>query len=389
MSTSPAHVAFINHTVEIGGAERSLLLLLSMLDRECWRASLLLPAGEGPLPRAARALGIEIVPCAIPYRLPARAPWIFLRGRAAVAASLRRLRPDLVHANSVIPGLLAAPARRGGDRPPVVVHVRDLDLPQHAVATWLLGNCAARLCISRAARQALPPGLRARSRVLHNAVEEGALQLDLSREEARRRLGLAESAGPFLGLMGRLVPEKGFGEAIAALHLLRDQWPAARLLLAGPPGGAPERAFRAELRRRAAALGCAERVIDLGFVEEVGLLLRALDLLLVPSWIEGFGRVAIEGFAAGVPVIAARTGGLIEVIEEEVSGVLVTPRDPVALADAIRRLLRSAELRARLVAGAREALRSRYSAAHQARALAALYAELCASPAATHPRQCR
>jgi glycosyltransferase involved in cell wall biosynthesis len=139
--------------------------------------------------------------------------------------------------------------------------------------------------------------------------------------------------------VGRLVPRKGVHTIISALPAL----PGAELLVAGgPPAGqlaADPEAQR--LMAHAKALGVADRVQLLGQVEhgEVPSLLRSADAVLCTPWYEPFGMVALEAMACGRPVIATAVGGLTDTVVDGVTGVLVPPRNPLALAATVRRLL--------------------------------------------------
>jgi len=120
-------------------------------------------------------------------------------------------------------------------------------------------------------------------------------------------------------------------------HVLRRE-PAARLVIAG------RGALRKRLEALAADHGVASKVRFAGLVSDVPRLLSAFDVFAFPSRWEGFGIALIEAMAAGLPVVASRTGGITEIVEDGVSGLLVAPGDPGELAAALARLLRGATL---------------------------------------------
>jgi glycosyltransferase involved in cell wall biosynthesis len=141
-----------------------------------------------------------------------------------------------------------------------------------------------------------------------------------------------------LGLLGQISPHKGHDDAIEALRVLGAGY---RLVIAGK--GNEE--YVARLRKKAANH-------DVRFAGFVSLpdFFEAIDVLLVPSWEEPFGIVLLEGMASGIPVIATAVGGPVDILQSGVDGVLVPPRDPRALADAI---VSVASQRDRLVHAAR------------------------------------
>ena len=170
-----------------------------------------------------------------------------------------------------------------------------------------------------------------------------------------------EDAGPLLGVVAQISPWKGQDTAVEAFADVRREHPGARLLLVGEAKftGSGTRfdnvAFRDGLRARAAELGIADGVEFLGDRRDALDWIAALDVLLAPSWEEPFGRTIVEAMAIGTPVIATSVGGPAEIVEDGVSGRLVPPRDPAALAAAALELLASPELRERFEAEGRRA----------------------------------
>jgi glycosyltransferase involved in cell wall biosynthesis len=135
------------------------------------------------------------------------------------------------------------------------------------------------------------------------------------------------------------------------------------------------------LRELAAREGVADRTLFVGWRTDVGDLLRAVDLFALPSHNEGMGKALVEAMYLERPVVASRVGGVPELVEDGVEGLLVPPRSPADLADALDRLLRDPQ-RAREL-GARAARRAReYSSERMVQRLADLYEELCGTPAA-------
>ncbi len=165
------------------------------------------------------------------------------------------------------------------------------------------------------------------------------------REELRRRHGFA---GPTLVAAGRLVPQKALEIAIEAAARCKD----VQLVLAG---SGPEQERLELLARR---LGLEGRVRFLGSQPRATVfeLLAAADAVILTSSWENFPHAVVEGMAAGTPVIATDVGGVGEIVEDGVNGLLVPPREPAALAAAIRRLFDDGPLRDRLRATAPESV---------------------------------
>ena len=159
-----------------------------------------------------------------------------------------------------------------------------------------------------------------------------------ARQRLRADLGLGKDA-LVLGMVCRLVEQKGIPYALEAMRRTRERYPKAHLVIAGDGEKSDE------LRRLASALGIADRVHWLGWRSDAADLMAAFDLLLVPSLWEGFGLVLLEAMARRVPVIASRVGAIPEVIAHGETGILIEPRDVDALAQAMARLLDDRALR--------------------------------------------
>jgi glycosyltransferase involved in cell wall biosynthesis len=143
-----------------------------------------------------------------------------------------------------------------------------------------------------------------------------------------------------IGAARRLARLKGLGDLLDAVALLHSEFPNIRLEIAGTGP------LRADLEQRTERLGIREQVRFLGWREDMANVLAGWDIAVVPSRDEGFGIAALEAMWAGLPVVATAVGGLPEVVLDRVTGLLVPAGEPTALAEALRELLRSPELRA-------------------------------------------
>jgi len=162
-----------------------------------------------------------------------------------------------------------------------------------------------------------------------------------ARARIRTELGLADDVAVLL-YVGRMKVEKGLPELLDAFDTVRGQHPEARLLLVGPD---EDRLF---------THGAPQGVKVIGYTSEVPGYMAAADLLLLPSHREGFGSVIIEAAACGIPSVASRIYGLTDAVVDGVTGILHPPRDPVAIAACLVRLLADPTTRHRMGAAARE-----------------------------------
>ena len=173
------------------------------------------------------------------------------------------------------------------------------------------------------------------------------------RQRARAELGAA-GGELVVGMVARLVAEKGYEEAFAAARLLRERVPEARFAFIGAFEDKPDAIAPDALARH----GIADVARLLGHRRDVERLYAAMDVLMLPSHREGFPRAVMEAAAMGLPCVVTDVRGCRQCVEHEVNGLLVPARDPAALAAALERLLRSPAERARMgAAGRQKALR--------------------------------
>jgi glycosyltransferase involved in cell wall biosynthesis len=356
-------VLYFSHTPAMSGAEVAMLDLLRVLP-DGIEPVVACPVG-GPLGEALAGLGVRVLPVPevrLSFRMrplrTGRGLGDLLRSGLALARIAAEQRADLVHANSTRAGLVAALAVRFG-APPVVVHVHDcLPMSRAGRLTRRVVGGTARVVVvaSRySAASFLADGsCRASVQVVPYSVDCGRFRPDvLRRRQARARLGLPADAS-LVGHVAQLTPWKAQADGIGMLARLRQARPGARLLLVGSAQFATgfsrydNRAYERHLRETVEQLELGDAVAFLGQRADLPELLRALDVLILPSWEEPFGIAVIEGMAMGLPVVATNTGGPSDVITHGVDGLLLPPARPDLWAVEIERLLAQPRLRAAL-----------------------------------------
>jgi glycosyltransferase involved in cell wall biosynthesis len=174
--------------------------------------------------------------------------------------------------------------------------------------------------------------------------------------DVRNRLGLPQEA-PVVGFVGRLTRDKGLPELIEAFDTILKTEPEAHLLLVGWFDAA-EDALSTALRARILS---HPRIHCTGFVADTAPYYRAMDLMVLPTWREGFPNVVLEAAATGIPVITTLCTGSRDSVVPEVTGLLIPPGYPEAISEAVLRLLRNPELRSRMGQAARAWVVEHYS----------------------------
>lgn len=337
-------ICFVNSLRGWGGAEVWMLETASALGERGVRTGIIAQPGSELLARS-RAAGVPTA--AIPIRFDA-APWTL----ALLACRLRRWRPRAVIANLTKDVKAAAPAACLAGVP-CRLATRESDFPLKAKAYY-------RWYFNRAATGVLVNSDATRRTVLASApwLDPDRVHLlykgiDLARFHPRARA----PADGTVGFAGQLIERKGLGTLMAAWSLLESRpegGGARRLLIAG------QGPLRARLETWRGGLRHPDAVELRGHLEELAPFYHELDVLAMPSLSEGFGLVAAEAGACGVPVVASGASSLPEIVEDGVTGLLVPPLDAPALAAALRRLLDNGDLAAELGNAARARVAARF-----------------------------
>jgi L-malate glycosyltransferase len=373
-------------TLGIGGTERQVTNLARMLDRTRFDPSF------GCLRRWGHFLG-ELEQQGIPVteysfnRL--YAPGAF-RQQLRLAGDMRRGGVQIFHSYNFYGNVFGIPAARFARVPVVIASVRDTGMNITPARIYLhrqvcrLADCV--LVNAEAIRQWLigQGACAERIEVIRNGLDLSRFARPAGGADVRRELGLPAQA-PLVLLLARLTPQKGIEVFLEAAAAVNRRFPETHFLIVGDlytgtGKGTVERdgSYMESLRGLAARFGVGDRVIFTGFRSDVPELLSQATLSVLPS-IEGEGlpNAIMESMAAGVPVVATRVGGSAEVVGEDgVAGLLVPPRDPAALGEAVCAVLADRELALRLGREARSRMQHHFSLERMVRQTENLYAGL-------------
>jgi glycosyltransferase involved in cell wall biosynthesis len=205
--------------------------------------------------------------------------------------------------------------------------------------------------------------------VVYNGIDAAAVRgavVAADRDALRDAAGIPRDA-MVVGTVGRLTRDKGIETLLRAVASLEGRHEELWTLIVGD-GPDLDR-----LRQLAAEHLIADRVVFADFVEEPYALLATMDIFALPTLMESFGMAAVEAMAAGLPVVASNVGGVPEVIDDDIDGMLVAPGQPAALAAVLGCLIADPRLRARLGADAAQGAARRFTLTAMADATAAVY----------------
>lgn len=353
-------VLFLIDTLEVGGAEKSLLELAKRFKRT---TPVICQIYQGDrLKRDFLDAGISVVSLGIPHG------YHLYRATRVVKAVVKKEQPDLIHATLWKAGLVGRLAARSTGVPLVDSFVNDTYAPirwQHSsrgarmklkaiqaadrvTARWVTRFLAISEAISDTNASAL--------RIPRNKVEaiyrgrdpkSFAPSSDADSQKLRESLSLSGADRVFLNV-GRLLRRKGQDELVNAVHSLRNQFPQTRVLIAG------EGNYKPQLQQRIDSLGLQANVILLGQRNDIPALLNMADYFVFPSHYEGLGGAIIEAMLAGKPIVATDIPAVRELISNKQHGLLVPPADSPALQTAMEWLLQHPEDAAEMGRKARE-----------------------------------
>lgn len=343
VSRTRISVVFVVGGLPYGGIEIGLLDLLTHLDAERFDARVVNLSGQGMLTRRYMEQGVTVINMGV--RLSTH--------RLDTTWCLRRLfvqlNPEVIvtaHFSANYHARLAAL----GLRSKVITYVHNLKSERYwerKLADHILGSIGTHrfLAVSRKVQEVLErrvPAAVGKTLLLYNAVslERLTFPAGYSRERFREREGI-HAADFLITAIGRTVYQKGFDLLLTAFARLCPVVPEARLLIAG------DGAMLHELEKMIAQLRLSERVRLLGYRADVASLLGASDLFALPSRWEGFGVVALEAMALGVPMVMTETSPNAEVLVHGETGWIVQC-DPEDIAEGILALYRNATLRRKL-----------------------------------------
>ena len=337
-------ILFVIRSLEIGGAERQMQLLVGQLHghTHCCRVYSL-QAG-GPLERWFEDLGVPVFSGGLKKGDMSRAPWKVVLAEWSLLRLIYKLKPSVIHCFLPLITFMGALSGRIARVPLVVTSRRALGTHQRRYPVLRpLDHVASRLSHRVTVNsQAVWNDMVRRDHVdasklvlIYNGVATGPFEAALSyREDVRRDQGIKADARVMI-VIANLIPYKGHSDLIQAAKEVINRFPDAIFLLVGE-----DRGIQKELEQRVANFGVGQSVRFLGRQDDVPKLLAASDISVLPSHEEGFSNVILESMAAGLPVVATDVGGNREAILDGITGWLIPHKDPGALAAKIIDLLR-------------------------------------------------
>jgi glycosyltransferase involved in cell wall biosynthesis len=361
-------VLYLAHTFAVGGAEEMVLTMVRHLPERFERGVMCIDR-PGPIGEELRQTGVPVTALGLQPGL--RRPFDLMRLQRAI----EDIAPTIVHTFLLTASLYGRFAAMLARVPIVIgteVNIYERKQPLHRLAErWLMRRTDAVVASAESVRDFYIDQIDAapdKVVVIYNAVDWSQLQTTIERDELRRELSVPLEA-PVAAIIARLTEQKAHRvlfEAIAS----RPELASLHVIAVGDGD------LRDDLQRRVEQLGVAPRVHFTGARRDLGNILRASDMFVMPSLWEGLPLSLVLAMGAKLPVVASRVAGIPEVVRDLDTGVLVDPGDAPQLAAAMIKLVESRALRAELGQRAHAFVTPRFGADGYITSMTALYDRL-------------
>jgi glycosyltransferase involved in cell wall biosynthesis len=371
------NILYITNLVEFGGGEKSLLTLIKKLDLTKFRPFLLCPS-RGRLVEEAENINVEVKIIkfsrlkryfkAIPYI----SPLVIIR----LVQYLKKEKIGLIHCNSFSAFLLGGIASKMVNIP--VVWTCHGWWPAEKLTGFFINRFAGRIiAVSEIVRKKLiGPGFVNPNKVslIHLGIDLNEFSPTPRGDKIRKEFHLNFGV-PVIGMISRFQPIKGHKYFLEAAAKIKQISPQTKFLIVGGRlfDRKGDKNYDKEILNWIKQMNLEGDVILTGFRNDIPEILAAIDMLVLPSLQESFGVVLIEAMAMEKPVVATNVGGPREIIEDNVSGLLIPPQDPSALSEAILSLLKDKEKPRKMGLKGRKRVESKFDSDLQARKIELIY----------------
>jgi len=379
---NPYPIMYFHDRKWIAGGEQSLLTLIRHLDKKKFEPHFVIST-EGEFSNALEAENISI------HYVPFHSFKAFrihqvIKTIQRLEALCHEVQPSVIHSNAPRTNLYAGIVGRRLHIP-IVWHARNLIASGMIDVDRYFSFFPQRvICNSDAIRSRFRTlgGYLGNATTIHTGVDTDSFCPNLEKARCfRDSLGFGNE--PLIGLVGRIGPGKGHETFLDAASRVHREFPMAQFLIVGRAEDQEDERREERLKTQAKSLGLDRNVFFLGYRKDTPSVMAALNVLVVSSWAEPFGRVVLEGSSSGLPVVGTNSGGTPEVITNGENGLLVPPKDEQKMAEAILRLLRSKEEAKKMGEKGRRKVLENFTLEIHAKKMENLYLSIVSSP--PHP----
>ncbi len=357
--------------LDIGGAEKLLLSFIKKLNRSKYNVITAYLNGEGKLAGDFRKAGFKVFNLRMRNRMDLGAVIRLYR-------FLKRENIGILHTHLIQADLCGFIAGKMASVPVIIStkHNPDEFRKRFSICVRLDGifsNHSDRvIAVSHAVKDFLVKWEKiseGKFTVIHNGVNLEEFSIDTDIAEKKRELGINLSS-KVVGSVGRLDRQKGHVFFLKAIPKILEDFSDIRFIFVG------EGPLRSKLEKMASELRVNQNIIFTGIRPDVADILSILDIFVLPSIFEGFGIVLLEAMAIGKPVVASRVGGIPEIVDHGLTGILIEPANPSAIAGSVVKLLKNPVEAKRIANAGRAEVGRRFTADAMARKIEGVYDEI-------------
>ena len=366
-------ILLVIDNIEFGGGERGFLQLVSRLRHRFDFFVAAMPGG--PFQQQIEEMGIPFVPLDVSRR-------ISIKPIGQMRDFVRGNNIDIIHSQGARVDFFARIAGRMANTPHVLstvqMPIEGFDVGPLRKKLYLLmdrlsGIFVERfIVVSEALKRLFIEGRRIPAqRVvrIYNGIELDFYQPNANQGDLRSKWDIP-SRVPLIGAVGRMVWQKGFEFFLRAIPEIMESYPDTRFLLVG------DGPLRTKLENLAQQLNIDDSITFTGFQSDIRQILSAIDVLVVPSILEGLPMIILEGMAMAKPIVSTHIDGITEQISDEKEGILVPMRTSKDLAKAVSRLIHDRELAIRLGKAARRRVKNHFTVEQMIRETESVYLSL-------------
>lgn len=367
MNSTEHHISilFVVDGLEFGGGERTFLQLIQELFHEQYDIHVA-TSPEGDFFKVLTGMGIDVVSLELKNR-------INFNKIKKLSEIIRERKINIVHSQGARADFFARMAARKLKPKIRIVNTVAMPVKGYDVGAfkkgiyrffdWVSERYVDRfIVVSDVLRETLLNSYRIpHDKVIkvYNGIElneyrPNGKEVRSQKSEVKREFGIAKDV-PVIGAIGRMVWQKGFEYLIQAILEIVKNYPKVKVLLVG------DGPLRKRLEALSEELRVRDNVIFTGFRSDIKEILSTVDLLVIPSLLEGFPMVTLEAMAMAKPIVATNIDGITEQITDGVDGILVPPKNPSALAKAVIRALNDKELAMTMGLAARKKVEQKFS----------------------------
>ncbi len=298
---------------------------------------------------------------------------------------MRQKRYDIVHTHNSKAGFIGRLAAKIS-KVPIIIHTihgfafHEYEMPPRRILFILLEKFAARysdklITVSEPLREwglKLNIGKPSQYVTIYDGIEAEKFKINIDIDAKKKGLGISPKE-KVIGVVAKLWEGKGHEAILEAAHEVIKEIPDVKFLFVG------EGYLRNKLEKQVRKMGLSDQVIFTGFRSDIPEITATFDIALLVSLFEGMGRVLLEAMISGKPVVATKVGGIVDVVKDGETGILVPPGDADALAKAIVTILKDEELAQRMGETGKRRIDERFIAKTMVKKITEVYEELIES----------